>query len=92
MEKKKKQPCRHLAKLSICMGGLYTLEPQSNSLKIKRILRLLIPTNTLWKDLMLNLIPLNSNQSLHKKRSLGLTDTRNCKNRTTKISLFNSFY
>ena len=36
------------------------------------------------------LVALNSNQSLAKKRSLGLTDTRNYKNKT-KISLFNSF-
>ena len=35
------------------------------------------------------LIALNSNQSLAKKRFLGLTDTRNYKNKT-KISLFNS--
>ena len=50
---KKMQPCRHLAQLSIWIGGLCTLESQSNSLKIKWILRLLIPTNTLWKHLML---------------------------------------
>ena len=59
-------PC--LVQLSIWSGGLDILDIDTNlnSLKIKWIQRLLNPTNTLWKFLMLfrlNFI-LNSNQDL----------------------------
>ena len=67
-KKKKKQPPRHLAQLSITSGGIGILEIDTlvNSLKINWTQMLLNPTNALWIDLMLyqlNLI-LNSNQSL----------------------------
>ena len=62
------RPPRYLAQISIWMIGLGILdiETQLNSLKIKWIQRLLNPTNTLWKNIMLhqlNLI-LNYNQEL----------------------------
>ena len=68
MEGKKIRPPRHLAQLPISKGGLGILDidTQLNSLNIKWIQKLLVPTNALWKDLMLyrlNLI-LNSNQGL----------------------------
>ena len=62
LERKKIRPPRHLAQLSIWIGGLGILDidTQLNSLKIKLIQRLLNPTNAIWKDLILNLI-LSSN-------------------------------
>ena len=61
-------PPRHLAQLSIWRWALVILdtETQLNSPKIKWILRLLNPTNALWKDLMLYRLKLilNSNQGL----------------------------
>ena len=67
-EKKKKQSPRHLVQLSIWTSGvdILDIETQLNSLKMKRIQRLLNPTNALWKNLtpyQLNLV-LNYNQSL----------------------------
>ena len=66
--KKKKQSPRHLVQLSIWTSGvdILDIETQLNSLKMKRIQRLLNPTNALWKNLtlyQLNLV-LNYNQSL----------------------------
>ena len=67
-KKKKKQSPRHLVQLSIWTSGvdILDIETQLNSLKMKRIQRLLNPTNALWKNLtlyQLNLV-LNYNQSL----------------------------
>ena len=87
MKKKKRiiRPPRHLAQLSIC-------KKHSNSLKIKWIQRLLNPTSMLSGKIS---IEFNSeflsrlNPFLDRNRTLVLTDTKICKNRTMKISLFN---
>ena len=62
------RPPRYLAQISIWVIrlGILNVETQLNSLKMKRIQRLLNPTNAVWKNLMLyqlNLI-LNNNQQL----------------------------
>ena len=62
------RPPRYLAQISIWVIrlGILNVETQLNSLKMKRIQRLLNPTNAVWKNLMLyqlNLI-LNYNQQL----------------------------
>ena len=62
------QSPRHLVQLSIWTSGvdILDIETQLNSLKMKRIQRLLNPTNALWKNLtpyQFNLV-LNYNQSL----------------------------
>ena len=67
-EVKKIHPLRHLVQLSIWRGGpgILNKKTQLNSIKIKRIQRLFIPTNALWKGIRLYRLnyTLNSNQEL----------------------------
>ena len=53
--RKKIQPPSHIAKLYIWSGGLgiFDTDAQLNYIKMKRIQRLINPTNAIWKDLML---------------------------------------
>ena len=97
-KKKKTRHPRHLAQLSIWSGGLVILDvdTQLNSLKMKWLQKLLNTTNTLWNGLMLYRyhavfwILIKVEPYLEKNRSLGLIDTKFCKNRTTmQISLLN---
>ena len=67
-EVKKIHPLRHLVQLSIWRDGpgILNKKTQLNSIKIKRIQRLFIPTNALWKGIRLYRLnyTLNSNQDL----------------------------
>ena len=54
----------------------------------KSIQRLLNPTNALWKDLMMYRL-IKAQPFSNKNRSLGLTNTKICGNKTMKISLSN---